>query len=70
MCGTLRELMIVMKLMKKFWITNLNFKKVKDMSKWCEDCSKNEYCGVKYDAETEGMVVTFCVYKENQHTDF
>lgn len=36
------------------------------MSKLCEDCSKKENCGVKYDAEVEGMIVTYCVYKVNQ----
>lgn len=39
------------------------------MGKWCEDCSKKENCGVKYDAEVQDMVVAFCVYKENQHTE-
>lgn len=36
------------------------------MSKLCEDCGKKEECGIKYDAELEDMVVTFCVQKVNQ----
>lgn len=36
------------------------------MSKLCEDCNKKENCGVKYDAEVESMIVTYCVYKVNQ----
>lgn len=31
----------------------------------CEGCKKADTCGIKYDAEIQGMYISYCVKRED-----
>ena len=36
-----------------------------DKGRPCEGCKNAEYCGIKYDAETQEMYISYCVKRED-----
>ena len=43
---------------------DLEEKNMRKRNSECNNCNKSSNCGIKYDAEHDEMVITFCMNKE------